>query len=89
MSVCGNFGVTASSTGAVHMYNMQSGILRKTFSVGACPPEAASRLRPSSTTTSKKKSHERCITGLAVDAVNSMVIVSTLDGTVNVSHMVS
>ncbi|KAH9843207.1 Utp21-domain-containing protein [Rhodofomes roseus] len=83
VSACGNFGLTTSSTGAVYMYNMQSGILRKTFSVGACPPEAASRPSPSSTTTSKKKSQERCMTGLATDALNSVVIASTLDGTVN------
>ncbi|KZT71306.1 Utp21-domain-containing protein [Daedalea quercina L-15889] len=82
VSACGNFGVTASSTGAIHMYNMQSGILRKIFSVGACPPEAASRLRPPPAT-SKKKPQARCITGLATDALNSVVIASTLDGTVN------
>ena len=67
------------------MYNMQSGILRKTFSVGACPPEAAGRLNTSTSSSSKKKSKERCITGVATDALNAVVIVSTLDGTVNVS----
>lgn len=64
------------------MYNMQSGILRKTFNIGPCPPEVDSRFRPSGT--SKKKLEERCVTGLVSDALNATVIASTLDGTINV-----
>jgi len=63
------------------MWNMQSGIKRKSFDVGPCPPEVTNSLRSSS----KKKGGERCITGLASDALNRLVIASTLDGTVNVS----
>lgn len=62
------------------MYNMQSGILRRTFNVGACPPNVASRFRPSG----NKKKEERCITGLASDALDRIVVASTLDGTLNV-----
>jgi U3 small nucleolar RNA-associated protein 21 len=61
------------------MWNMQSGIKRKSFNVGACPPEAASRFQSSGT-----KQRERCITGLATDSLNRVVIASTLDGTINV-----
>ncbi|PCH37842.1 Utp21-domain-containing protein [Wolfiporia cocos MD-104 SS10] len=81
VTACGNFGLTSSSTGAIYMYNMQSGVLRKTFNVGACPPEVTSRFRPSGIT--KKKLEERCVTGLVTDALNALVIASTLDGTVN------
>ena len=34
---------------------------------------------------SKPKASERCITGLATDALNRLVIASTSDGTINVS----
>lgn len=61
------------------MWNMQSGIKRKTFSVGLPPPEAASRFQTLGT-----KKRERCITGLATDSLNRVVIASTLDGTINV-----
>lgn len=81
VSACGNFGLVSSSTGSIHMYNMQSGILRKTFNIGPCPPEVDSRFRPSGT--SKKKLEERCVTGLVSDALNATVIASTLDGTIN------
>lgn len=60
------------------MWNMQSGIKRKSFNVGPCPPEVSNRFQGAG----KKK--ERSITGLATDALNTMVIASTLDGTVNV-----
>ncbi|KAI0748597.1 Utp21-domain-containing protein [Daedaleopsis nitida] len=79
VSACGNFGLTASSTGVINMYNMQSGILRRTFDVGPCPPSVTSRFRP----TGNKKKEGRCITGLASDALDRIVVASTLDGTVN------
>ena len=60
------------------MWNMQSGIRRKTFNVGICPPEAAR----SQGLVNKRR--ERSITGLATDPLNRLVIASTLDGTINV-----
>lgn len=57
---------------------MQSGIRRRTFLVGPCPIEVADRFR-----TSEK---ERSVTGLATDPLNTVVIASTLDGTVNVRY---
>ncbi|RPD66386.1 Utp21-domain-containing protein [Lentinus tigrinus ALCF2SS1-7] len=79
VSACGNFGLTASSTGGINMYNMQSGILRRTYSVGPCPSNVVSRFRP----TGNRKKEERCITGLASDALDRIVVASTLDGTIN------
>ncbi|KAG5644038.1 hypothetical protein DXG03_009190 [Asterophora parasitica] len=76
VTACGNFGLASSSTGAIQMWNLQSGLQRKSFNVGPCPPEAAHRFQGT-----KKK--ERCITGLATDALNRTVIASTLDGTIN------
>ncbi|KAJ3868324.1 Utp21 specific WD40 associated putative domain-containing protein [Lentinula novae-zelandiae] len=78
VTACGNFGLAGSSTGAIHMWNMQSGIRRRTFRVGPCPPEVAGRFQ-----TTVKGTKERSVTGLATDSLNTMVIASTLDGTVN------
>ncbi|ETW85975.1 hypothetical protein HETIRDRAFT_60335 [Heterobasidion irregulare TC 32-1] len=64
VSACGNFGIASSSTGAITMWNMQSGMQRKVFSIGPYPDE-------------------RSITGLATDALNRILIASTLDGTIN------
>ncbi|KAJ7905685.1 Utp21 specific WD40 associated putative domain-containing protein [Mycena olivaceomarginata] len=77
VTACGNFGLASSSTGSVHMWNLQSGIKRKTFDVGPCPPDVANRFQ-----TGKKK-EGRSVTGLASDSLNTTVIASTLDGTIN------
>lgn len=83
VTACGNFGIVSSSTGAIRMYNMQSGIYRKTFDIGPCPARV-----PNRSSTSRRKA-ERCVTGLASDALDRTVIASTLDGTVNVCHFCS
>lgn len=80
VSVCGNFGLAGSSTGVIHMWNMQSGARRKSFSLGPCPEGIHTKYRPPP---GKRKSEERSVTGLATDSLNRVVIVSTLDGTVN------
>ncbi|KAL0946708.1 hypothetical protein HGRIS_012895 [Hohenbuehelia grisea] len=80
VTACGNFGIASSSTGAIHMWNMQSGIQRRSFAIGVCPPEASHRFH---NVPGKKKAPERCITGLATDALNTVLIASTLDGTIN------
>ncbi|KAF7778503.1 hypothetical protein Agabi119p4_2848 [Agaricus bisporus var. burnettii] len=77
VTACGNFGLAGSSTGLIHMWNMQSGIKRKSYDVGPCPPEALARLRDGA------KKRDRVITGLATDPLNRVVIASTLDGTLN------
>jgi len=58
---------------------MQSGIKRKSYILGPCPPEVAARFYSGTV-----KRSERTITGLATDSLNRAVIVSTLDGTINV-----
>ncbi|KAH9857144.1 Utp21-domain-containing protein [Lenzites betulinus] len=80
VTACGNFGIAASSTGVISMYNMQSGFLRRTFSVGPCPLNVSSRFRPAA---NGKKKEERYITGLASDALDRVLVASTLDGTIN------
>ncbi|KAI6132073.1 Utp21 specific WD40 associated putative domain-containing protein [Pisolithus croceorrhizus] len=65
-----------SSTGEIHMWNMQSGIKRKAFKLGPCPPELPG-------TKVETKKGDRAITGLATDALNRVVIASTQDGTIN------
>ncbi|KAK7054659.1 rRNA-processing protein utp21 [Paramarasmius palmivorus] len=74
VTACGNFGLASSSTGAIHMWNMQSGIRRRTFDIGPCPPEIVVKTQTGA---------ERSVTGLASDSLNRTVIASTLDGTVN------
>ena len=81
VSACGNFGVASSSNGLIHMWNMQSGIKRRSFDVGPCPPDVTNRFRLGG----KKTSVSRSITGLSTDALNTLLIATTLDGTINVS----
>lgn len=62
------------------MWNMQSGLKRKKYKIGPCPQAVAERMG----LTSKPRVDDRCIAGLATDALNRVLIASTLDGTVNV-----
>ncbi|CAA7270921.1 unnamed protein product [Cyclocybe aegerita] len=78
ISACGNFSIVGSSAGQIHMWNMQSGIKRKTFTLGSCPTEIASRFYSGTV-----KRRDRTISGLATDSLNRVVIASTLDGTIN------
>ena len=66
---------------------MQSGARRKSFSLGPCPEGVHTKYRRPP---GKQKNEERSVTGLATDSLNRVVIVSTLDGTVNVRahHMI-
>ncbi|KAI0273583.1 Utp21-domain-containing protein [Gloeopeniophorella convolvens] len=79
VSACGNFGLASSSTGAIHMWNMQSGAQRKMFDIGPCPEGVRSKYK----SPVKKRAAERSVTGLATDSLNRLVIASTLDGTIN------
>jgi U3 small nucleolar RNA-associated protein 21 len=85
VSACGNFCLASTSTGLISMWNMQSGLKRKKFDVGPSPPGVSSRFNIR--TASNKRVEYRSVTGLATDALNRLVIASTLDGTINVgSH---
>ncbi|GAA5893733.1 rRNA-processing protein UTP21 [Sporobolomyces salmoneus] len=71
VTACGNFGLVGSSTGQVVAYNMQSGLKRKVFQVPTNPALPANDIR------------SRNVTGVAVDALNRVVIVSTLKGVIH------
>lgn len=79
MTACGNFALASSSAGQINMWNMQSGIHRKTYTLGPCPSEVAARFYSGTV-----KRSDRSITGLATDSLNSVVIANTLDGTLSV-----
>lgn len=64
------------------MWNMQSGIKRKTFNIGPAPSEIASRGFGT-------KRKDRTIVGLATDTLDRVVVVCTLDGTLNVCLVLS
>ncbi|GAA6011897.1 hypothetical protein JCM11491_000095 [Sporobolomyces phaffii] len=68
VTACGNFGLVGSSTGQVIAYNMQSGLKRKVFQV------------PTDPTTPPNDIRSKNVTGVAVDALNRVVVVSTLKG---------
>lgn len=59
------------------MWNMQSGILRKSFSVGPPPVDVMNRGCVS-------KKGERVVIGLASDVLDKVLVACTLDGTLNV-----
>ncbi|KNC48258.1 Wd-repeat protein [Thecamonas trahens ATCC 50062] len=67
ISVCGHYGVVGTSTGLVARFNMQSGARRGDFSDPSLDGKAA---------------HTKRVTGLAIDAVNLLLISTSLDGTV-------
>lgn len=66
ISQCGNFALIGSSEGSIAVYNLQSGILRK-------------RINSSPTT---QGGHSKAVTGVACDALNRVIISTSLDGTV-------
>ena len=76
--------MAGTSTGLINMWNMQSGLRRKKFVIGPCPPGVSSQFNLR--TVPKKQAGYRSVTGLATDALNRLVIASTLDGTINVGN---
>jgi U3 small nucleolar RNA-associated protein 21 len=56
---------------------MQSGMKRKSFILGPAPEEVSGQF-------GTKSGKNRCVTGLATDALNTCLVVATLDGTLNV-----
>ena len=86
VSACGNFGLAGSSTGDIRMWNMQSGKERRTFSLTGPPPGDS---KPKIIGASKPKAKKvngveaksvQAITGLVTDALNTLVVASTLEG---------
>ncbi|KZP01180.1 Utp21-domain-containing protein [Calocera viscosa TUFC12733] len=74
VSACGNFGLAGTEDGSVGMWNLQSGILRKTFDL--TKPVKGGKKK-------KGKAAERVVTGIATDALNRVVVVSTLAGSLH------
>lgn len=70
MTACGNFGLVGTTSGQVMLYNMQSGMKRKVFKI----PLAG-----------VNDSKGKQVTGIATDALNRVVVVSTLKGGLHVS----
>ena len=84
VSACGNFGIAANERGVVGVWNLQSGIRRKTF------------VLPSSLSKEKEKEkekegddEEKVVVGLACDALNQVLVVATLSGKLHVSPLPS
>jgi hypothetical protein len=86
VTACGNFGLAGSSTGHVVMWNMQSGIRRKTFDVGPVKARILSlfQWKRGRCQALEKKGSGRPVTGIAADPLNRVLVAATLDGTVNV-----
>jgi len=75
VTACGNFGLVGyERTKTVHMWNMQSGIYRRSFKLPAASKTASSR--------------SRHVTGIETDSLNTVVVVATLDGSIHVSNAV-
>ncbi|WVQ86757.1 hypothetical protein IAS59_000473 [Cryptococcus gattii] len=91
VTACGNFGFAGSSTGEIRMWNMQSGKERKSFALrGAAPGNSKPKIISQSKGAVKAKVEKaertkgnksvQAITGLVTDALNTMVVASTLEG---------
>jgi WD40 repeat protein len=84
VTACGNYAVAGSSTGQIRCWNLQSGHERKVFNLaGVTQPTQKSR----NLARSKAVRVGKSITGLATDALNSVLVAATLDGTLNVSSV--
>ncbi|KAH7102300.1 Utp21-domain-containing protein [Auriculariales sp. MPI-PUGE-AT-0066] len=68
VSPCGNFSIAGAANGSITAWSIQSGLLRRSYTLPKAPP--ARKGVPST----------RSISGLAIDALNRSVIASTLDG---------
>jgi U3 small nucleolar RNA-associated protein 21 len=76
VTACGNFGLAANTQGVIGMWNMQSGIRRKTFKL----PIPSSGKTP----LTNGIQAENIVVGLTADTLNRVVIAATQDGTINV-----
>lgn len=76
VSACGNYALAGTqATGRIGMWNMQSGLKRREFIL----PNPAKVTGPGTSHT---------VTGIATDALNRMVIVSTFSGTIYVRPII-
>ncbi len=88
VSACGNFGLVGSNAGKIEMYNLQSGIHRRTFDTRAIDADAMARARLLPAGTKKRQAAEEAartgkaspIIGIATDARNRICVATTLSG---------
>nr|CDI54987.1 related to S. pombe beta-transducin [Melanopsichium pennsylvanicum 4] len=86
VSACGNFGLIGNSEGLVEMYNMQSYAHRRTFDTRPLDPMGPSKAKefPAASKKAQALLNARikgsAVTGIATDALNRFVVVSTMDG---------
>ncbi|OQR91426.1 hypothetical protein THRCLA_09001 [Thraustotheca clavata] len=88
ISSCGNFALVGSVGGAIYKYNMQSGEKRGSYPTAATPkaalirsltmPGASYKDAPDLSLADK---HKGSVTGVVVDAINSVVVTSSMDHT--------
>ncbi|KAL1693333.1 Utp21 specific WD40 associated putative domain-containing protein [Schizophyllum commune] len=88
LTACGTFVLAGGAGGVVRMWNAQSGVLRRVFKVGDLGVKGdtstgAGTGTPSTSSTRYRKQSDRTITGIATDALNTVLVASTLDGTIN------
>jgi U3 small nucleolar RNA-associated protein 21 len=78
VSACGNFGLVGDAQGIVRAFNMQSGMLRRTYAATS-PLGMQKGKKPAA-----KRGSGSPVTGVVSDSLNSLVAVSTLDGQLSV-----
>ncbi|KAI5824692.1 Utp21-domain-containing protein [Schizophyllum commune Tattone D] len=91
LTACGTFALAGGAGGVVRMWNAQSGVLRRVFKVGdlgnkgdtGATGSSGLGAASSSSSTRYRKQSDRTITGIATDALNTVLVASTLDGTIN------
>ncbi|EIW66765.1 hypothetical protein TREMEDRAFT_45592 [Tremella mesenterica DSM 1558] len=79
VSACGNFGIIGSSTGEIKMWNMQSGKHRRTYHLNGLLGTGTSKVTKKSKGETLRQ-QGAAITGLATDALNTVVVASTIEG---------
>lgn len=82
-SACGNYALAGSSIGQIRMWNLQSGQERKTFQVNGAQAPVKEKGKKQKVVRGKKSGS--AITGLCTDALNNILVASTLDGSLSVS----
>ncbi|CAM9528326.1 unnamed protein product [Chrysoparadoxa australica] len=93
ISVCGNYGLVGTQGGEIYKYNLQSGEARGSFPVSCTPkPKQFEKSLPGSVvrigdkgagadvTDAADSGHSGRVTGVAVDAVNKVLVSAGLDG---------
>ncbi|SJX64478.1 related to UTP21-U3 snoRNP protein [Sporisorium reilianum f. sp. reilianum] len=86
VSACGNFGLIGNSEGLVEVYNMQSYAHRRTFDTRPLDPMGPAKAKefPAGSKKAQTILNARvkgsAVTGVATDALNRFVVISTMDG---------